>query len=125
MASGVVHIIGGGLAGLASAVALRRGGVGVVVHEAARFAGGRCRSYFEPSLGISIDNGNHLVLSGNRAALDYLATIGAASCTTTPTPLRRRATALASPASPAPMICTTPLAMRRRSPQAVAEHGPQ
>ena len=70
MASGVVHIIGAGLAGLASAVALRRSGVGVVVHEAARFAGGRCRSYFEPSLGISIDNGNHLVLSGNRAALD-------------------------------------------------------
>ena len=84
MASGVVHIIGGGLAGLASAVALRRGGVGVVVHEAARFAGGRCRSYFEPSLGISIDNGNHLVLSGNRAALAYLATIGAADKLTGP-----------------------------------------
>jgi squalene-associated FAD-dependent desaturase len=84
MASGVVHIIGAGLAGLASAVALRRSGVGVVVYEAARFAGGRCRSYFEPSLGISIDNGNHLVLSGNRAALDYLATIGAADKLTGP-----------------------------------------
>jgi squalene-associated FAD-dependent desaturase len=75
---GVVHIIGAGLAGLASAVALQRAGTSVFVHEAARFAGGRCRSYFEPSLGITIDNGNHLLLSGNHAALAYVAAIGAA-----------------------------------------------
>jgi len=75
--SGTVHIIGAGLAGLSSAVALKRAGSAVTVHEAARFAGGRCRSYFEPGLGITIDNGNHLVLSGNHAALAYLATIGA------------------------------------------------
>ena len=35
--------------------------------EAAAQAGGRCRSYFDPQLGLTIDNGNHLVLSGNRA----------------------------------------------------------
>jgi len=75
---GVVHIVGAGLAGLASAVALQRGGANLIVHEAARFAGGRCRSYFEPSLGITIDNGNHLVLSGNHAALAYVQAIGAA-----------------------------------------------
>ena len=52
-------------------------GVAVVVHEAAAFAGGRCRSYLDPTLGLVIDNGNHLLLSGNRAALDYLDRIGA------------------------------------------------
>jgi squalene-associated FAD-dependent desaturase len=84
MATGVVHIIGAGLSGLASAVALVAGGASVFVHEAARFAGGRCRSYFEPSLGMSIDNGNHLVLSGNRVTLAYLASIGAADKLTGP-----------------------------------------
>jgi hydroxysqualene dehydroxylase len=79
MAIGVVHVIGAGLSGLASAVALVRAGASVCVHEAARFAGGRCRSYFEPALGIGIDNGNHLVLSGNRATLAYLASIGGAN----------------------------------------------
>ena len=74
---GAVHIIGAGLAGLSCAVALTRRGATVVVHEAARFAGGRCRSYFEPALGATIDNGNHLVLSGNHATLAYLDAIGA------------------------------------------------
>src|SRR5262249_57787653 len=41
-------------------------------------AGGRCRSYHDPALDMEIDNGNHLLLSGNHAALDYLRTIGAA-----------------------------------------------
>jgi len=77
MTRGVVHVVGAGLSGLASAVALVGAGATVRVHEAARFAGGRCRSYFEPSLGIAIDNGNHLLLSGNRATLAYLATLGA------------------------------------------------
>jgi squalene-associated FAD-dependent desaturase len=78
MTRGAVHIIGAGVAGLSCAVAVLRRGGSVVVHEAARFAGGRCRSYFEPALGRTIDNGNHLVLSGNRAVLDYVEEIGAA-----------------------------------------------
>ena len=48
----------------------------IVVHELARHAGGRCRSYFEPALGMTIDNGNHLLLSANEAALAFLRTIG-------------------------------------------------
>ena len=47
------------------------------MHEAASFAGGRCRSYLDPTLGVVIDNGNHLLLSGNHEALDYLDRIGA------------------------------------------------
>ena len=65
-----VHIIGAGLAGLAAAVRLAGGPRDVVLHEAARHAGGRCRSYFDPALGITIDNGNHLLLSGNSDARD-------------------------------------------------------
>jgi squalene-associated FAD-dependent desaturase len=75
--SGTVHIIGGGLAGLSAAVNLTARGRKAIVHEATAFAGGRCRSYVDTVLGITIDNGNHLLLSANHAALDYLKTIGA------------------------------------------------
>ncbi len=46
------------------------------MHEATAFAGGRCRSYHDSSLDMTIDNGNHLLLSGNHAALAYLREIG-------------------------------------------------
>lgn len=72
-----VHIIGAGLAGLAAAIRLVEAGRRVVVHEAAGQAGGRCRSYHDPALDMVIDNGNHLLLSGNHAALSYLDAVGA------------------------------------------------
>lgn len=74
-----VHVIGAGLSGLAAAVALVRLGHRVSVHEAAGHAGGRCRSYFDAALGRRIDNGNHLVLSGNTAIAGYLAEVGGAA----------------------------------------------
>jgi squalene-associated FAD-dependent desaturase len=73
---GTVHIVGAGLAGLAAAVRLSGRGMPVVLHEAANHAGGRCRTYHDPALGMTIDNGNHLVLSGNRATMDFVAAIG-------------------------------------------------
>jgi len=74
---GAVHVVGAGIAGLSAAVRLVGAGREVIVHEAASFAGGRCRSYLDPTLGLVIDNGNHLLLSGNHEALDYLDRIGA------------------------------------------------
>lgn len=72
-----VHIIGAGLAGLAAALRLADGSRRVALHEAAPQAGGRCRSYFDSALNMVIDNGNHLLLSGNRATLAFLREIGA------------------------------------------------
>ena len=72
------HIVGAGVAGLAAAVSLVRAGRSVTVYEAGGRAGGRCRSYFDAKLDCLIDNGNHLLLSGNRSAMRYLEDIGAA-----------------------------------------------
>jgi len=73
-----VHVIGAGLSGLAAALALTEAGARVVLYDQAAQAGGRTRSFHEPALDRLIDNGNHLLLSGNHAALDYLSGIGAA-----------------------------------------------
>jgi len=78
MSSATTHIVGAGLAGLAAAVELSRNGKKAIVHELARHAGGRCRSYYEPALGLTIDNGNHLVLSGNDRAQNFLRVVGGA-----------------------------------------------
>lgn len=81
-----VHIVGAGLAGLAAAVWLARAGRAVTLHEAGGRAGGRCRSYPDAKLDRLIDNGNHLLLSGNRSAMRYLADIGAVDTLVGPAP---------------------------------------
>ena len=72
-----VHIIGAGLAGLSAAVTLADRAVPVTLYEGNKHAGGRCRSYFDARLGLSIDNGNHLVLSGNHETAAYIDLISA------------------------------------------------
>jgi len=71
-----VHIIGAGISGLSAAVRLANANYKVHVHEATQQAGGRCRSYFDAATNLTIDNGNHLLLSGNRHALAYAKSIG-------------------------------------------------
>jgi squalene-associated FAD-dependent desaturase len=82
--TGVVHVIGAGLAGLSAAVSLVDQGCSVILHEASRAAGGRCRSYYDATLESVIDNGNHLLLSGNRAALAYLGRTGGLNALSAP-----------------------------------------
>lgn len=72
-----VHVIGAGMAGLAAAVRLLQRRTPVTLWEAAAHAGGRVRSLDCPALGRTIDNGTHLLLSGNFSARDYLKAIGA------------------------------------------------
>ena len=73
-----LHIVGAGLAGLAAAVAASRTArwSGIRVYEATGQAGGRCRSFYDERLDRVIDNGNHLLLGANRAALAYLDATG-------------------------------------------------
>ena len=75
--TGRAFVIGAGLAGLSAATTLAGRGVSVTLIEAAGQAGGRCRSYFDAAMGGVIDNGNHFVLSGNRAVMDYVRAIDA------------------------------------------------
>ena len=70
------HIIGAGISGLSAAVRLANANYKVYVHEATQTTGGRCRSYFDAATNLMIDNGNHLLLSGNSHALAYARSIG-------------------------------------------------
>ena len=72
-----VHIIGAGLAGLSAAITAIDAGRAVTVYESTAAGGGRCRSYFDTELGLRLDNGNHLLLSGNKSAFAYIDAIGA------------------------------------------------
>jgi squalene-associated FAD-dependent desaturase len=71
------YVIGAGMAGLSAATRLAERGCEAVVIEASAQAGGRCRSYVDPVLEMTLDNGNHLVLSGNQAVMAYLRRVGA------------------------------------------------
>ena len=71
-----VHIIGAGLAGLSCATELSNLGITATIYERAPLAGGRCRSFYDRSLGCEINNGNHLLFSSNQSTLKYLNLIG-------------------------------------------------
>lgn len=70
--AGTVHVVGAGMAGLAAALRAAMRGRRVALWEATDHGGGRCRSFFDDGLKRTIDNGNHLLLSGNDGAREYL-----------------------------------------------------
>jgi len=71
-----IHVIGAGLAGLAAAWRLAEDGHTVTLYEAAPQAGGRCRSFLDLTLDRVVDNGGHVLLGANRAALGLLRATG-------------------------------------------------
>lgn len=71
-----VIIIGGGLAGLASAVFLGREGLDVSVYESSPKPGGRTYSYFDKEKQIYLDNGQHILAGWYKNTFEYLKVIG-------------------------------------------------
>ena len=71
-----IHIIGAGVAGLACAAEVVRRGRTAHVYEATKHAGGRCRSFHDTTLDLTLDNGSHVVLGGNPSVFKFLKAIG-------------------------------------------------
>ena len=72
-----VIVIGGGFAGLATAVALAAEGVRVQVLEKRPVLGGRAYSYTDTTTGESIDNGQHAMMGCYHEMFRFLDRIGA------------------------------------------------
>ncbi len=71
-----VSVIGGGIAGLSSAVFLANEGFRVTLIEASPKFGGRVYSFFDKASGFQIDNGQHILASWYKNTFDYLKLIG-------------------------------------------------
>ncbi len=69
-----VAVVGGGWAGCASAVGLARAGCTVTLFEAARTLGGRARAV--EVNGVTVDNGQHILLGAYRDTLRLLRQVG-------------------------------------------------
>src|ERR1700730_6420114 len=74
--SKTVHIIGAGISGLSAAVRLANANYRGPVHEAPQPAGGRRRPHVRAATHPTMENGNNLLLSGNRHAVAYARSIG-------------------------------------------------
>ena len=77
MATRTVVIIGGGIAGLATAVRLIQHGIKPIVLEKRPFLGGRAYSFTDSDTGIEIDNGQHVFVGACNEFQQYIADIGA------------------------------------------------
>lgn len=71
-----VVIVGGGLAGMAAAVALESTGANVTLLEARRNLGGRASSYEHPTTGEELDNCQHVLLGCCTNLLNFYDRIG-------------------------------------------------
>src|SRR5262245_40314728 len=74
---GKVVIVGGGLAGMAAAVALESAGLDVTLIEARRTLGGRAGSFEDPQTGELLDNCQHVLLGCCTNLTDFYERIGA------------------------------------------------
>lgn len=69
-------VVGGGLAGMAAAVALESAGCDVTLLEARRALGGRAGSFEEPQSGEELDNCQHVLLGCCTNLLDFYDRVG-------------------------------------------------
>jgi squalene-associated FAD-dependent desaturase len=77
MPTRTVVIIGGGIAGLATAVRLIQRGLKPIVLEKRPFLGGRAYSFTDSDTGEEIDNGQHVFVGACNEFQKYIADIGA------------------------------------------------
>lgn len=73
-----VIVIGGGLAGLAGAVALADAGIPVELYERRPILGGRATSFIHPSSGERVDNCQHVLLGCCVNLIDFYNRLGVA-----------------------------------------------
>src|ERR1044071_5595790 len=72
-----VVVVGGGLAGMAAAVALESIGLNVTLLESRRLFGGGAGSYEDPQTGQQLDNCQHVLLGCCTNLIDFYRRIGA------------------------------------------------
>jgi hydroxysqualene dehydroxylase len=70
-------IIGGGIAGLASAVYLTKNGIQVTLFELSPKLGGRAYSFIDPQTKDVIDNGQHILMGCYKDTINFLKLINA------------------------------------------------
>lgn len=73
-----IIIIGGGFAGLSAAVELSAAGYHVTLAEQRRFLGGRAYSFLDRKTGLSLDNGQHILMGCYKNTFRFLEKIGVA-----------------------------------------------
>jgi hydroxysqualene dehydroxylase len=71
-----VTVIGGGIAGLSAGVFLAENDFDVTLTEASPKLGGRAWSFFDKTIGDTIDNGQHILASWYHNTFDFLKIIG-------------------------------------------------
>src|SRR5665213_974118 len=71
-----VIIVGGGLAGMAAAIALEEAGAQVTLIESRKSLGGRASSFEDPQTGETLDNCQHVLLGCCTNLLDFYRRIG-------------------------------------------------
>jgi len=71
-----IIIIGGGLAGLSTAVHAIDHGFRPIILEDSRYLGGRARSFFAPDIQSTIDNGQHVLSAAYKETIQFLKKIG-------------------------------------------------
>lgn len=72
----LVTIIGGGLAGLSSAVFLHKKGYNVQLFESSPKLGGRAYSFYDREKNLYFDNGQHILAGWYESTFEYLKAIG-------------------------------------------------